>query len=60
MRLLSVSQILYGSAAFSAAAAFPRPAEEDDTPLPLVIWHGTPTPPTPPHIPISPTPVLRN
>lgn len=39
MRPVSVSQLLYGSAALSVAAASALP--EDDTPLPLVIWHGT-------------------
>lgn len=39
MRAVSVSQLLYGSAALSVAAASALP--EDDTPLPLLIWHGT-------------------
>ena len=42
MRPVSISQLLYGSAALSvASASFWRTEDEDDTPLPLVIWHGT-------------------
>lgn len=41
MRPLSISQLLYGSAALSVAAASPLPDDGTDTPLPLVIWHGT-------------------
>ncbi|SPN98435.1 related to palmitoyl-(protein) hydrolase [Cephalotrichum gorgonifer] len=42
MRYNTVSHILYASAALAAAGiASPRPSDDDDeTPLPLVVWHG--------------------
>lgn len=47
MRPISISHLLYGAAALSTAAAHPH-SFQDDTPLPLVIWHGTaPTAPSP-------------
>lgn len=41
MRPVLISHLLYGCAALSVANAVHRRVEEDDTPLPLVIWHGT-------------------
>ncbi|KAL2113444.1 hypothetical protein VUR80DRAFT_3844 [Thermomyces stellatus] len=40
MRPVLISHLLYGCAALSVANAVHRRVEEDDTPLPLVIWHG--------------------
>lgn len=56
MRPVSVSQLLYGSAALSVAAASALP--EDDTPLPLVIWHGTS--PSSLHLPSMPSKIESN